>query len=140
MTFKFLQKKISLLDTTIYKDENNSIQAILYYKPIDQQAYLHGQSEHSKSLRNSILYSQARRLKAICSTATEYDKNYAISKYEFLERQCKEEVLNEQIKNSGRIERKELFTNKEKRNKTELPLLITYYRTLPNISGIVNRN
>ena len=40
-----------------------------------------------------------------------------------------------------RIGRKELFTCKEKNNgKNRVPLSITYIRTLPNISKIVNRN
>ena len=44
--FEISPKRISFLDTKIYKDENNNIQTILYCKPTDQQAYLAGQSEH----------------------------------------------------------------------------------------------
>ena len=93
-----------------------------------------------RSLKNSIPYSQALRLKTIYSTSTEFDKNCAIIKQKFLERQYKEEVLDEQIKKVDRIERKELFTCKEKNNKNRIPLSITYNRTVPNISKIVNRN
>ena len=80
------------------------------------------------------------RLKTICSTSTEFDKNCAIIKQKFLDRQYKEEVLDEQIKKVDRTERKELFTCKEKSNKNRISLSITYNRTLPNISKIVNRN
>ena len=81
------------------------------------------------------------RLTTICSTSTEFDKNCAIIKLKILDRQYKEEVLDEQIKKADRIERKELFTCKEKNdNKNRIPLSITYSRTLPNISKIVNRN
>ena len=97
---------------------------------------MQAKSEHPRSLKGSIL-----RLKAICSTTTEFDKNCAIIKQKFLDRQYKEEVLDEQIKKADRIERKELFTCKEKNNnKNRIPLSITYNRTLPNISKIVNRN
>ena len=58
----------------------------------------------------------------------------------FLDRQCKEEVLDKQIKKFGRIERQEPFISKEKNNKKRIPLSITYNRALPNISKIVNRN
>ena len=62
-------------------------------------------------------------------------------KQKFLDRQYKEEVLDDQVKKVDRIERKELFTCKEKNNnKNRIPLSITYNRTLPNISKIVNRN
>ena len=80
------------------------------------------------------------RLKTICSTSTEFDKNCAIIKQKFLDRQYKEQVLDEQIKKVDRTERKELFICKEKHNKIRIPLSITYNRTLPNISKIVNRN
>ena len=98
----------------LYKDENNNIQTALYCKPTDQQAFLDAKSEHQRSLKNNIPYSQALRLKTICSTSTEFDKNCAIIKQKFLDRQYKEEVLYEQIKKVDRIERKELFTCKEK--------------------------
>ena len=80
------------------------------------------------------------RLKTICPTSTEFDKNCAIIKQKFLDRQYKEEVLDEQIKKVDRIERKELFTCKEKNNKNRIPLSITCNRTFPNISKIVSIN
>ena len=64
-----------------------------------------------------------------------------IIKQKFLDRQYKEEVLDEQIKKTDRIERKELFTCKEKNNnKNRIPLSITYNRTLRDISKCVSRN
>ena len=54
----------------LYKDENNNIQTTLYRKPTHQQAFLHANSEHPRSLKNSISYSQALKLKTICSTTT----------------------------------------------------------------------
>ena len=105
LTFK-LTKKNAFLDAMLYKDENNNIQTTLYRKPTYQQVFLHAKSEHPRSLKNSIPYSQALRLKTICSKSTEFDKNCAIIKQKFLDRQYKEEVLDEQIKKVDRIERK----------------------------------
>ena len=138
--FQFSPRKIAFLDTMLCKDKNNNIHTTLYRKPTDQQAFLHVKSEHPRSLKSSIPYSQTLRLKTICSTSTELDKNCAIIKQKFLDRQYKNEVLDEQIKKVDRIERKELFTCKEKNNKNRIPLSITYNRTLLNISKIVNRN
>ena len=59
-----------------------------------------------RSLKSSIPYSQALRLKTICSTTTEFDKNCAIIIQTFLDQQCREEVLDEQIKKVNRIEKK----------------------------------
>ena len=140
LTFKISLRKIALLDAMLYKDENSNIQTTLYCKPTDEQAFLNAKSEHPRSLKSSIPYSQALRLKTICFTSIELDKNCAIIKQKFLDRQYKEEVLDEQIKKADRIERKELFTCKEKDEKNRILLLITYNRTLPNMSKIVNRN
>ena len=72
--FQISPRKIAFLDAMLYKDENNNIQTTLYRKPTDQQAFLHAKSEHPRSLKNSIPYSQALRLKTICSTSTEFDR------------------------------------------------------------------
>ena len=95
----------------LYKDENNDIQTTLYRKPT--------KSEHPRFLKSSIPYSQVLRLKTICSTSTEFDKNCAAIKQKFLDRQYKEEVLDEQIKKVDRIEKKELFTCKEKKQQKQ---------------------
>ena len=79
-------RKISFLDTLIYKDMNNTLQLTLYQKPTDQQSYLHARSDHPKSLKRSIPYSQALRIKTICFTLTEYKKHRAILKQNFIER------------------------------------------------------
>ena len=133
LTFNFHQEKLHFLTQCYTKTKINNIQTTLYRKPTDQQAFLHAKSEHPRSPKRSIPYSQALRLKTICSTSREFDKNCAIIKQKFLDRQYKEEVLDEQIKKVDRIERIELFTCKEKNNKTRIPLSITYNRTLPNI-------
>ena len=78
--------KISFFDTLIYKDKNNSFQATLYRKSTDQQSYLHAHSDRPKSLKRSIPYSQALRIKIICSTLTEYKKHCAILNQNLIER------------------------------------------------------
>ena len=54
---------------------------------------------------------------SIANLQIKFDKNCAIIKQKFLDRQYKGEVLDEQIKKVNRIERKELFTCKEKNKK-----------------------
>ena len=71
--------KISFLDTSRYIDKNNTLQTTLYREPTDQQSYLHAHSDHPKSVKRSIPYSQAWRIKTICSTLTEYKTVYKTS-------------------------------------------------------------
>ena len=69
--FKYSQTKIEFLDVLVYKDNNNMLQTTISRKPTDRQNYLDGQSEHPKLLKDSIRYSQALRIKRICSLQQE---------------------------------------------------------------------
>ena len=60
--FIFSKENIKFLDTLIFKDCNN-------------QNYLHVKSAHPFSLKKSIPYSQALRIKDVCSTFDEYKKH-----------------------------------------------------------------
>ena len=69
--FKFSKESIEFLDTLVYIDSKNRLQTTLYKKPTDCQNYLHAKSAHPFSLKKSIPYSQALRIKRICSTFEE---------------------------------------------------------------------
>ena len=56
--FNISTLKMEFLDVLLYKDQNHNIQTTLYKKLNDHQSYLHAKSEHPKSLKNSIAYSQ----------------------------------------------------------------------------------
>ena len=88
-TIKFFMRKIVFLDTVLCKCKKSNIQATLYTKPTDEQAFLHTRFECPRPLKYSILYSQALRLKTISSTTIEYNKHCAIIKQKFLGRQTK---------------------------------------------------
>ena len=66
--FKYSRQQREFLDTLVYVDNNNKLQTTLYKKPTDRQNYLYSKSEHSYSLKKSIAYSHALRIKRICST------------------------------------------------------------------------
>ena len=130
----------SFLDTLIYKDKNNTLQTTLHRKSTDQQSYLHAHSDHPKSLKRSIPYSQALRIKTICSTLTEYKKHCAILKQNFIERAYKENILKDQINKVDNIDRKDLLSKKEKIIKDRIPCLITCNRKLPMMHKIINKH
>ena len=73
--------KIEFLDTLVYKDHNNRLQATFNKKQTDHQNYPHAKTAHALSLKKSIAYSQALRIKRVntfktCSTFDEY-KNHS---------------------------------------------------------------
>ena len=57
LDFKFSKEKIEYLDTLVYKDHDNRLQARLYKKPIDRQHYLYAKSAHPLSLKKIFPYS-----------------------------------------------------------------------------------
>ena len=46
IVFKFSKEKIEFLDTLVYKNHNDRLQATLYEKLIDPQNYLQARSAH----------------------------------------------------------------------------------------------
>ena len=73
--FKFSKESIEFLDTLVDIASKNGLQATLYKKPTDCQNYLHAKLAYLFSLKKSILYSQALRIKCMCPTCEEYNKH-----------------------------------------------------------------
>ena len=70
--FKYSQTKTGFLDVLVCKDHNNMLQTTIYRKQTDRQNYLDVRSERPKSLKDSRPYSQASRIKRICSSQQEF--------------------------------------------------------------------
>ena len=73
--YKFDCKRIEFLDTIVYIDQQNKLQTTLFRKSRDRQNFLKSKSEHSFSLKKSISYSQALRIRRICSTLQNFKIN-----------------------------------------------------------------
>ena len=64
--YEILKERIPFLDTEIYI-KNNKLHTKIFRKKTDRQTCLNINSEHPKSLKNSISYSHTLRIKRICS-------------------------------------------------------------------------
>ena len=64
----YLQIKGCAMGTKCAPSYAKKLETKLYRKESDRQAYLHRKSEHPESLKRSIPFSQAFRLRRICST------------------------------------------------------------------------
>ena len=94
---KYSKDKTEFLDTLIYDNKNKNIQTTLCKKPIDRQNYIHSKSAHPFSLKKSIAYSQALRLKRICSTIVEYEKHTKNLKKQLIRKGYPETTVNQEI-------------------------------------------
>ena len=73
--FKFSKENIEFLDTLVYIVSKNRLQTTFYKKSTDCQNYLHAKLAHLFSLKKCFLYSQAVRIKRICSIFEEDKKH-----------------------------------------------------------------
>ena len=74
-SIKFDCKQIEFLDNLVYIDEQNKLQTIFFRKSSDRKNFLYAKSEHPYLLRKSIPYSQALRIRRICSTFQDYNSH-----------------------------------------------------------------
>ena len=99
--------KLLNLNTKLHRRNSNflihwsiKIKKIIFEQPHTgnlQQSYLHAKSEHLSVLKTCIAYSQTLRLKTICFTKDEYQRNCAVMKQTLSERKCKEDNSNKKI-------------------------------------------
>ena len=76
------------------------LQTTLYRKQTDRQNYLDAQSEHPKSLKDSISYSQALRIKRICSSQQECLNHTAKTINQFQKRGYDRSLIEQQRENN----------------------------------------
>ena len=72
-THEISTNSVNFLDTTVLKDRQGNISTDVYQKPTDTHPYLHWTLAHPPHLKQSIPYSQALRLRRICSYTEEKD-------------------------------------------------------------------
>ena len=138
--FKFSKESIEFLDTLVYIDSKNRLQTTLYKKPTDCQNYLHAKSAHPFSLKKSIPYSQALRIKRICSTFEEYRKHSQDLIKRFVEKGYNESTVRKQIERVDHLDRSLLLKHCKPKLKDSIPFSVTYNSVLPNIKEIINKH
>lgn len=74
-THEFHKVSLPFLDTVVYLNADRTIHSRTYYKPGNAHQYLHWTSSHPRSLKQSLPYSLALRIKRICSEDIEYQKS-----------------------------------------------------------------
>ena len=73
--YQISKTRITFLDTEIYR-KNNKLCTKIYRKKTDLQTFLNINSEHPKSLKASIPFSQALRIKRICLKTTDFEHQF----------------------------------------------------------------
>ena len=132
--------EVNFLDTTVFKDGYGKLKTKLYKKPTDRQNYLHIKSEHPPTLKKSIPYSQALRIRKICPDEKDLKENCEQLALTFQQRGYEKNFIKQQIDKAINIPRENLLTENPKEPSKRIPLSIKYNRTLPPISSIINKH
>ena len=118
----------------------HKIQAMILRKPTDQQTYLHAPWNHPKSLKDSIPYRQTWCIKTVCSTISDFSKNFDIITKRLKERGYLKNLVNEQVDKVKNMKRKQLLSTNKWTIQSRIPESITYNRSLSNILSIITKN
>ena len=128
---------IAFLDTLIYIDENRQLQTTLYVKPTDTHNYLHARSTHPTHLKNNLPYSQALRIRRICSETTELNKHNNKLAAQFSARGYSETLIKKQIDRAVTTPREDTLQLTHKQKTNRIPLITTFHDSLPPLSRII---
>lgn len=135
---KYSKERIDFLDTTVMITNDQGITTTLYVKPTDAKGYLHAKSYHPNSTKKAIAFSQALRIKRICSDDSDYKKRKETLLNKFVERGYEREETKRNIDKADHHKREDLLQYKENTPRNNIPFITKYNKNMPNIKDVFN--
>ena len=135
-TAEWSRESVTFLDTRV-KREGNHLITELYTKPTDTHQYLHRYSCHPPHCKTSIAYSQALRIRRICTKTDDYERRVDELKTYLVARGYDGEEIAKQIRKATEQNRQELLKPKVKNKEQVTPLVVTFHPDLPHLTRIL---
>ena len=107
--YKASKDHVVFLDTEIYLPDGK-LHTKIYRKETDRQHYLHIKSEHAKSLKDSLPYSQVIRIKRISSNQVDLNNSLKEIKKNFIKQGYRPSLINEHVERISLLNRIDLIT------------------------------
>ncbi|XP_071150518.1 uncharacterized protein [Mytilus edulis] len=133
------KSKIAFLDTSSSLTEG-IISTDLYSKPTDTHQYLSPKSCHPAHLTKSIPYSQALRVKRICSNTETTKRQLRKLETRLKKRGYKHRNIKKSFQKAESIPRSELLEYKVKKKSKRTPCVLTYHPSLKNSFGVIREH
>ena len=131
-TVSFLDTKVSLVNTQLTTD--------LHCKPTDTCQYLHWNSCHPQHCKVSNPYSQALRIRRICSQEVDFKRHAEELKGHLNRRGYGRHHLDQAIlQASSRLREDCLIVRQRNTDDTRTPLVVTYHPFLPPLKAITQK-
>ena len=128
--------QIAFLDILV-KLKDHIISTDIYYKPTDTHQYLHFKSCHPRHIKQSLPYSQARRLCTIIDDTDSRDRHLEEMKHFFLSRGYPQKLIDDGIEKAISIPISILRQSKEKNQEDVLPYVFTHNPHNPDLTPLV---
>ncbi len=133
------RKRIEFLDTWVISDEGR-IKTDLFVKESDKHMYVDSKSDHPNTVKKSIPYGLAIRLKRICSEEADYKRHRAELKYQLRGRGYDMRFIERQLKRVDPLKREDLLQYRKGRQQSNrVPLVLTFAKQLPDVQEIVHK-
>ena len=129
------------LDVTVRKDLN-TLTTDLYSKPTDTHQYLHSSSCHPRHCKTGIAYSQALRLRRICSNESDFRRHTRVLASNLVARGYSSRQVKNSIAKVYSIPRSSALKQKPPgpKDKPKVPLVTSYHPSLPPLRKITKEN
>ena len=140
-TSEISHQQVNFLDVSIRK-EHDTLITDLYTKPTDTHQYLHSTSCHPRHCKNGIAYSQALRLRRICSNDSDFSHHAQNLKMHLVSRGHSSRKVQQAINRARSIPRPAALEQKANNDatKSRIPLVVTFHPNLPPLRNITNDN
>ncbi|PIK34741.1 putative rab proteins geranylgeranyltransferase component A 2 isoform X2 [Apostichopus japonicus] len=141
-TSDYSHQQVNFLDVTVRK-EHGSLSTDLYTKPTDTHQYLHSSSCHPRHCKSGIAYSQALRLRRICSNNSSFIRHTDALEKHLTARGHSARRVREAIQRVRSLSRSSTLAVKDKKGRdcdNKLPLVVTFHPNLPPSQKITSNN
>jgi len=138
-TFDSSTHSVPFLDTLV-TIQDKKLCTQLYSKPTDAHLYLRTDSCHPQHTFNSIPYSQALRIKRICSNPDDTNIHLQSLSTHLQKRMYSRDTINEGIQRAKQIDRNQLLTYNTKTKNTRTPLVLTYHPKLSSTGKLIQQH
>ena len=138
-THEISNTTISFLDTSSSLSEGE-LSTDLYSKPTDTNQYLLSSSCHPPHVTKSIPYSQALKIRRICSTDKSLKKRLGQLKNHLKRRGYKQSIIKKSFNKAHDISRSSLLQHKQKQKCKKKPCVLAYHPCLRNSFNTVREH
>ena len=141
-TSEMSQSSVNFLDVQVHLDEQGNISTSLYTKPTDAHMYLHYTSFHPNPQKKAIPYSQALRIRRICSSVDSYWEATETLYKNLHNRGYPRTLVKQAIAKAATKDRLTLLKPKDdetEKNGELIPFTVTFNPRNPPINNILHR-